>query len=298
MKELTIFTPTFNRAHTLPRLYSSLLRQTSDNFEWLIIDDGSTDGTKELAMKWIEDGIIPIEYVHKQNEGLYSGYNEAYSRIGTELNMCIDSDDTVPPDAVERILKIWKEKGSDRFAGIIGLDYDMKSGSPIGGAFPTGMEECYFLDLSVRNIHKGDTKQVMRTDLMKEVAPQKGFPGEKNFNPVFMLLKVCDTRPLIVANECFCNVEYQDLDSMSRMIYRQYLDSPRSFASLHRLEMTLNRSTLKNRFRCATHYVAECMIARDGGWLENSPRKAMTLAATLPGFLLYLHIKRKNKGKA
>lgn len=262
MKTLTVFTPTYNRAHTLERLYRSLCAQTCPDFDWLVIDDGSTDETAALVQGFIDEGRIPIRYIYKENGGLYTGYNAAYAAIETELNVCIDSDDTMPENAVERILSIWKEKSSDRYCGLLGLDVDMDAGQPIGGRFPAGMTECYFPELYAKNIHRGDTKPVMRTDLMKTVAPQAGFPGEKNFNPVYMLLQVTDKYPILIVNECFCLVQYQQGDSMSRNIWWQYLDSPRSFAQLRRLEMTLKHTTPLSRIRSAAHYMAECLIAR------------------------------------
>ena len=261
MRSLTVFTPTYNRAHTLSRLYDSLCRQSCNDFEWLVIDDGSTDDTAAMIRGWMEEAIIPIKFIHKENGGLYTGYNTAYLNIETELNVCIDSDDAMPENAVEIILRLWKERGSERFAGIIGLDVYMNNGEPIGGRFPDGLTECYYLDLYTKRIHRGDSKQVMRTDLMRRVAPMEGFPGEKNFNPVYMLLQVCDEYPLIVVNEPLCLVEYQKDDSMSRHILRQYFDSPRSFAKLRRLEMTLKHSTPGNRIRCALHYAVESVIA-------------------------------------
>ena len=268
MKTLTVFTPTYNRSHTLGRVYNSLCVQKNDDFEWLVVDDGSTDGTKELVRKWIADGVIPIKYIYKENGGLYTGYNTAYANIETELNVCIDSDDTMPPDAVEKIVSVWKQKGSDRYAGITGLDCDMDSLEPIGGRFPEGMTECFFPELYARNIHRGDSKQVMRTVLMKEVAPQVGFPGEKNFNPVYMLLQVTDKYPVLIVNECFCLVQYQKGDSMSGNIWHQYLDSPRSFAKLRRLEMGLRHTTVLNRCRCAIHFVLESLVAVARRWLS------------------------------
>jgi len=146
------------------------------------------------------------------------------------------------------------------------------------------------LDLYIRRIHRGDSKQVMRTDLMKQVAPMEGFPGEKNFNPVYMLLQVCDDYPLLVVNAPLCLVEYQEDDSMSRHIWRQYMDSPRSFAKMRLLEMTLKRCTWWNRCRSSVHYIAECFIARDKGWLLNSTHKGITLLALPFGLLLWLYI--------
>lgn len=261
MKTLTVFTPTYNRAHTLERLYRSLCAQTCQDFDWLVIDDGSADGTTALVQGFINEGRIPIRYIYKENGGLYTGYNVAYSTIETELNVCIDSDDAMPENAVERILAIWREKGSDRFCGLLGLDVDVDTGRPIGGRFPEEMTECFFPELYAQNIHRGDTKQVMRTDLMKKVAPQVGFPGEKNFNPVYMLLQVTDKYPILVVNESFCLVQYQQGDSLSRNIWRQYLDSPRSFAKMRKLEMTLIHNTPLNRLRCAVHFVAESVVA-------------------------------------
>lgn len=307
---LTVFTPAFNRAHTIGRTYESLCRQTSDNFCWLIIDDGSTDGTRELVASWLNSDSIAnespnsfngksktgysINYIWKENGGLHTGYNTAYANIDTELCVCIDSDDWMPDDAVERIVRCWQERGSERYAGIMGLDFDTK-GKPLGGFFPDDLHEAYFLDMYINNIHRADTKEVMRTELMKEVAPQVGFEGEKNFNPVYMLLQVCDDYPLLVLNENLCIVEYQQDDSMSRAIYRQYMNSPRSFAKLRRLEMVLKRNTLKNRFRSAVHYVSSCIISKDRDWLKNAPSKVMVLAAAPLGLCLYIFIKYKTR---
>lgn len=298
MKTLTVFTPTFNRAHTLPRTYESLCHQTSSDFEWLVVDDGSKDNTKELVDGWIKENEISIRYIYKENGGLYTGYNTAYENIETELNVCIDSDDFMPDNAVELIVNTWKEKGSLKYAGIIGLDFDVRTGNPIGGYFPKNLDETYLLDLTLKKLHRGDTKQAMRTDLMKKVAPQVGFPGEKNFNPVYMLLQVDNEYPLIVINENLCWVEYQiGADSMSQGILKQYINSPRSFAKLRLLEMTLKRNNFKNRFRSAAHYVSSCLIAHDKNWYKQSTNKPLTLLAIPVGVSLYFFIKYKTRMK-
>lgn len=290
MKTLTVFTPTFNRAHTLERLYESLCAQTCKDFEWLVIDDGSTDGTCSLVESFMSDDRISVRYIVKENGGLYTGYNTAYANIGTELNVCVDSDDYMPDNAVELIVKTWRERGADRYAGIIGLDFYAGTDRPIAGYFPDEMTECYYPDLYIKRIHRGDSKQVMRTDLMKRVSPQIGFEGEKNFNPVYMLLQVCDEYPLLVLNENLCYVDYQNGDSMSGAIFRQYMDSPRSFAKLRLLEMGLKRSTIINRFRSAVHYIASSIISKDCNWLKKTPYKLMTLFAAPFGVCLYVYI--------
>lgn len=292
MELLTIFTPTYNRAHTLPRVYNSLCRQTCKDFRWLVIDDGSTDDTENLIKDYINHNRFRIDYIKKENGGLYTGYNTAYANIETELNVCIDSDDFMPDDAVETISNTWKEQGSDKYAGIIGLDF-LLNGEPISGYFPSDLKEVYLFDLKTKRIHTGDSKQVMRTDLMKSVAPQIGFPGEKDFNPYYMLIKAADRLPMIIANKNLCFVEYQESDSMSRNIYRQYIRSPKSFAKTRELEMGLSRSTFKHKVRSAIHYVAECRLARQTAFSHRNPCRLLTLALYPVGIALYFHIIRK-----
>lgn len=292
-KILTVFTPTYNRAHTLTRLYESLCSQSCQNFEWLVVDDGSTDSTEELVAGFAGEGRIPIRYIYKENGGLHTAYNTAYANIETELCVCIDSDDYMPDNAVELIVNKWQNEGSDRCAGIIGLDFYADSKQPIGGLFPAGLKECYLLDLFTKRIHIGDTKQAMRTELMKRVAPQTGFGGEKNFNPIYMLLQVCDDYPLLVLNENLCFVDYQPSDSMSANIYRQYADSPRSFAKLRALEMGLKRNDAKNRFRSAVHYVSSCLLSKDWRALIHPQHRLKTFLALVPGYLWYLYIRSK-----
>ena len=104
MKCLTIFTPAYNRAYTLHKCYESLKSQTNLEFKWLIIDDGSTDNTRELVHKWMEERELEIIYHYQENQGMHGAHNAAYELIDTELNVCIDSDDYMPNDAVEKIL--------------------------------------------------------------------------------------------------------------------------------------------------------------------------------------------------
>ena len=292
-KLLTIFTPTYNREHTLTRLYKSLCNQTCKDFEWLVIDDGSTDKTRELVASFISENNIPIRYIHKENGGLYTGYNTAYADINTELNVCIDSDDYMPENGVEIIKNTWESRPSDNYAGITGLDFYAGSNKPIGGFFPENLKEAYLLDLYIKGIHRGDSKQVMRSDIMKDLLPMEGFPGEKNFNPIYLLLQAADDLPMILINKNLCFVEYQENDSMSKSIWRQYADSPKSFAKLRVMEMGLKRSNFRNNLRLSVHYDAVCFISKEKRWLSATPKPALAIAAAPAGWILSLIIKMK-----
>ncbi|MBO7581390.1 MAG: glycosyltransferase family 2 protein [Bacteroidaceae bacterium] len=321
MKTLTVFTPTYNRKHTIGRTYESLCRQSNDDSEWLIIDDGSSDGTREwvesLGEKVVDKGKrfdwmgrelggeddnhfvvdtrkIRIEYVYKPNGGLYTGYNTAYATIRTELCVCIDSDDYMPDDAVEKIVKRWKERPQEKeYCGIVGLDFNVVDGKPIGGLFPDSLSEAYQTEVH----HTGDVKQVMRADLMRRVAPQIGFKGERDFNPFYMLIQVLDKYPILISNENFCWVEYQiGADSMSQGIWKQYIRSPRSYAKYRINQMTLTHgNSWKNKFRLCAHYVSSCILSGDTQWLKTSPLKALTLLAAPFGVVLWILVLIKSK---
>ena len=291
-RRLTIFTPTYNRAHTIGRTYQSLCRQSSKEFDWLIVDDGSTDHTAAIVEEWLSENKITIRYVYKENGGLYTGYNIAYSLIESELCVCVDSDDYMPDDAVEKILKCWTERGGEQYAGLIGLDFHL-DGTPIGGPFPVGLEEVWFMDLYIKKLHLGDVKPVLRTGSLKTVAPMVGFEGEKNFNPVYMMMQVCDRYPILILNENLCFVDYQiGADSMSAGIWKQYKNSPRSFQKQRILEMQLKHNSWGNRI---IHYVASSLIAHDKSWLRKSPMKWLTLLVSPMGAVLYLLILYKSR---
>ena len=152
---LTIFTPAYNRAYTLHKCYESLKKQTNKDFEWLIIDDGSTDNTRELVQSWIEEN-------YQKNQGMHGAHNTAYELIDTELNVCIDSDDYMPDDAVKKILKFWDKNKSDNIAGIAALDA-YESGEVIGNTFPEDLKTSTSFDMYYKKVVCGDKKFIYRT---------------------------------------------------------------------------------------------------------------------------------------
>lgn len=321
MKTLTIFTPTYNRKHTIGHTYRSLCQQTSKDFEWLIIDDGSTDGTREWVenlgeksevqgskFDWMGKKLVSkdnnhftinlpefrLTYIYKPNGGLYTGYNVAYASIQTELCVCIDSDDFMPDDAVETICSTWKAFSSDRkekLAGIAGLDYNVVSKQPIGGLYASNKSIDWIPDIH----HRGDSKFVFRTALMQSVSPQIGFEGEKDFNPHYMQLQILDKYPMIILNKNLCWVEYQTgKDSMSQAIFKQFIRSPRSYAKYRLMEMKLVRgNSWSNKFRLTTHYLSSCIFAKDREWFHKTSMKFTTILSIPFALLLNLYIRYK-----
>jgi glycosyltransferase involved in cell wall biosynthesis len=293
MKTLTVFTPTYNRAYCLHQLYESLCRQTSSDFEWLIIDDGSTDHTKELVESWIKEGKVVIHYVYKENGGMHTGHNKAYELIETELNVCIDSDDFMPDDAVEIIINNSKVL-SERFAGLIGLDID-KKGEVIGTKMPDNISECTLTQLHQKYSVKGDKKLVYRTKVVKKFPPYPTYEGEK-FVPLGYLYRLIDrdyvlkpiNKPLVV-------VEYLE-DGSSMNILKQYRENPRGFAFVRIYELNQNNN-FSTKFKNAIHLISSTLFAKDLNLLKKANQPLITFLAIPFGVILNFYIRIKTCGK-
>ena len=290
MATLTVFTPAYNRAHTLPRTYESLLNQSCKDFVWLIVDDGSADNTAELVRSWQSlDNGFEIRYVYKENGGMHTAHNTAYEHIDTELNVCIDSDDCMAPGSVEKILRKWESVRDRGYAGMIALDSDMV-GNIIGKGFPEGLTETTMMDYYAAG-GAGDKKLIYRTDVIRNYLPYPVFEGEKYvcINSVYTLID--QDYLLSVLPEVVCNVDYQP-DGHSTGMFREYMRSPRGFAYLRKMCMPL-RYTKKALFRDCIHYVSSSIFAKNPHFLRESPKKLATALAIPFGIALNLYIRWK-----
>lgn len=289
---LTIFTPTFNRAYTLHLCYESLKRQTSKDFVWLIIDDGSTDDTRELIENWISQGSISIQYHYQENQGMHGAHNTAYELIDTELNVCIDSDDYMADDAVENITRFWKEYGSNDYAGIIGLDAN-PNGKVIGTMMPERVKESKLTDLHAKYKVTGDKKLVYRSELTRKTPPYPIFPGEKYCPLSYKYILIDQEQPLLIMNKVLCHVEYL-ADGSSMNIIKQYRKNPQGFSFFRKVAMKY-APTLKEKFRESIHYVSSNLMIKNYKFLIESPCKLITLVATPFGIMLHFYIQKTSK---
>lgn len=285
---LTVFTPAYNRAHTLPRTYKSLCQQDCKDFIWLIIDDGSTDNTGELVKAWQgKNNGFEIRYLYKENGGMHTAHNAAYAAIDTELNICIDSDDCLAEGAVKKIIDYWNEVNGKNYAGIIGLDADF-SGNIIGTGFPDGMTETTLTGYYAVG-GRGDKKLVYRTDIIKQYPPYPVFEGEKYVALAYKYRLIDQDYRLAVLNEVLCNVEYQP-DGSSNTMWNQYLKNPRGFAFWRKVCMQYP-TTKKRLFIDCIHYVSSCVLCKENHFLRRSPKKALTCVAFPFGVMLSMYIR-------
>ncbi|HOI27015.1 MAG TPA: glycosyltransferase family A protein [Paludibacteraceae bacterium] len=164
---ITVFTPTYNRANTLTRLFESLKQQTDKRFEWLIIDDGSTDETKELVNSFIQENVIDINYIKRENRGLSATINQGVQLAKGDIFFRIDSDDFATLDAIEKIYKNWHLTQKESVCGLV--FFKIKTDGFHTGFHPFSSNfETNFFDY--RNKHKGvgDRAEVIKTEVMRE----------------------------------------------------------------------------------------------------------------------------------
>ena len=128
--KITVFTPVYNRADTLPRLYESLKRQTDQSFVWIIVNDGSTDESEKLVKTWVTEHKLDIKYFYQENAGKPTAHNQGVKETETELFVCVDSDDYLKDDGIEKILMHWEKYKKKNSIGIIGYK-ERTSGEPV-----------------------------------------------------------------------------------------------------------------------------------------------------------------------
>ena len=172
---LTVLTPTYNRAHTLPNCYESLFGQTCKAFEWIVVDDGSTDGTEEY-FAGLSDSAFPIRYIKKKNGGKHTALNAAHPFIRGKYVLILDSDDTLTPDAVEQIEIAWNRYENDSSVGIVTLLKGADPEHPNCFAPEEGVPVDIMAYRRVCPI-SNDACEVIRTELFLQ-NPFPVFPGE------------------------------------------------------------------------------------------------------------------------
>ncbi|MGM9803093.1 MAG: glycosyltransferase family 2 protein [Muribaculaceae bacterium] len=229
---LTIFTPTYNRASLLGRVYASLLAQTCRDFEWVIVDDGSTDNTEAVVKQFIAEDELPIRYYYQKNGGKHRAINRGAREARGELMFIVDSDDSISPTAVAEIEWNYGAVRLDsQFGGISGC-MASHSGVAITPLFPTVSQDsvgenfidCNALDIRYKYHVKGDLAEVFRTSVLREF-PFPEFDGE-NFCPEALVWnRIAQKYKLKYFDRIIYHRDYLP-DGLTRRIVRIRMESP------------------------------------------------------------------------
>ena len=211
---ITLFTPTYNRAHLLFRLYNSILQQNFMDVEWLIVDDGSSDSTENVIQSFIEENKIIIHYFKKKNGGKHSAINFGLQKAKGELFFIIDSDDLLADNALKIVEKKYQSIKEDaKICGIIGLSQYINKKEIVGDCFLNNNWIVSFADVYLKYHLKGDKSVAFKTDILKKYL----FPEEKGIRFVFEAVvwhEMSKKYNVLAVHEIIQLVEYQNFEEV------------------------------------------------------------------------------------
>ncbi len=292
-KKVSIITPTYNRGNLLKNVYESLKKQSNRNFEWIIIDDGSTDDTESVVKKILDaHDDFDIFYEKKENGGKHTALNEAHKYIQGEYVLILDSDDTLIANAVEQILANWEKYKSDSDIGVITFLRGKSIENPI----------CYVknekipLDLLKHKrvcVYGNDCCEVIRSDLFKKY-PFPVFEGEKFMSEGVLWHRVGLTHKCIYINRVIYICEYLE-GGLTKSGKKLRINNPLGGM----LNSVLNMDK-KNYFilRIKNAMLYDCY----GFFAKFSPLRILTnekeyrvlkAICLVPGFFIYKYWKKK-----
>lgn len=278
MELLTVFTPTYNRKEKLGELYRSLEQQTCKDFVWLIVDDGSSDGTDEYIGEVRETASFRIEYVYQSNAGKSAAHNKGVELTETELFACVDSDDSLTPNCVDAVKKKWSDKG-DGDIGILAFCTQTQMPDTQKAVVRTKLKDAYD-----KHGLRGDTMLVYETRYIRRYR-FPSFPGEK-FVPENYLYDLLDRDgtllllPDVIYIREYCSDGYTQ--NMSRLIR----NNPRGYAAYIEQRLQFDKG-LKARFLDTARYVAILKVVKESVF-SKKVNKAVALFAYPLGWMLYL----------
>lgn len=272
----TVFTPTYNRAHTLHRVYECLCLQTFKNFEWLIVDDGSTDNTAELVSGWMQSSRIIIRYIKQNNQGKHVAFNLGVINANGELFVPLDSDDTCIPQALDRFNQRWNSIPKElrqAFSGITCLCKD-ELGSIVGGQLPADVIDGHFTDTITKLNRQGEMWGFHRTDILRDF-PFPVYPGERFVPEGLVWNRIAKKYKTRFINEPLRDY-YHSGDGLSRKMNKIRAESPIATLTYY-IEIYESQLPIKVRLRAAINAWRFILIAKRPKLGRNLIRKNFLL---------------------
>ena len=269
---ITILTPTFNRAHLLPRLFESLTHQTDFDFEWLVIDDGSTDGTSDLfAGKTFLSAPFPIRYYRQENGGKHRALNAGVKQAKGDFIFIADSDDWLLPQSVAIVGQHASAIADDNtFAGVAGLDV-FDDERIVGTGLPQDIIDCNAMDIRYRYHVDGDLKEVFKTTVLQEF-PFPEIQDEKFCPEQLVWFRIAQKYKLRYFNTPIYVAEYQP-NGITASIIRVRMLAPQATCMMY-AEMLAYKIPFKEKIKAAINFwrFKACAPSRvmittlKGGW--------------------------------
>lgn len=296
MPLFTVFTPTFNRAHTLPQLYQSLKKQKILDFEWLIVDDGSTDNTEQLVDSWIQEGAeFQIRYYKKENGGKPRAINYGIKYAMGVFFFIVDSDDFLLPEALSKMNQWCKEIEEDPAYIGVGAARGFPDGSYIKGVAPKVNEKGY---VDATNLQRAeynldaDMCEAYKTDIFKKY-PMPEWPNEK-FAPEQIALNeiALDGYYLRWHSDIIYQCDYLE-DGLTKGSQLLEKNNPMGYAMMYNHMLKYPNRSVKQKFYDACQMVALSIVGGHLDYILKSENKKLTLLAFIPGSLLAVRRKQQ-----
>lgn len=285
----TVFTPTYNRASTLPRLYASLVHQTLRDFEWVIVDDGSIDGTEALVEGWLIEAPFSIRFFTQIHGGKHRAFNRGICEAQGEMFVPTGSDDWLSPFALERLAAIWESIPSGdrmRFCGI-GVLSCYEDGQIVGSSYGKGLCDASFLEMTLTGRISGDRWGFMRTAVLRSF-PYPEIPGEDFVPDGLVWLRISGPLLMRFVDEPLRFVEYRD-DGLSKNLVGIRARNPQGVC-LYYHEMLSRDISVQCRFRSQSNLIRFSIHAcKPIIPLFKEYLGAMIFCTVIVGFVLYLY---------
>ena len=290
--KFTIFTPTFNRKELLEKLYKSLQKQTFKDFEWLIVDDGSADGTKEKVEEFLSEKKLDIKYYFKENGGKQRAYNFATDKANGELFICLDSDDEYVENGLETILKYWKKYEKNNNIAGMGYLSTYPNREVIGSSFPEKEMISTQFDIYNKYRVKGDKGLMFRTEIIKKYKFPV-FDDEKFIAEAVVYNRICEKYKMVYVNEKIEIKEYQE-DGLTAKYNNLLLRNSKGQALYHN-EINSQNLSFKQKVLNNAVYYKFCRAAgyKFGKIFKENKNKLFLIFAL--GIGEYMWQKEKNK---
>ncbi|MDO4763193.1 MAG: glycosyltransferase family A protein [Flavobacteriaceae bacterium] len=260
--KFTIFTPTYNRAHTLPRLYESLKKQSNKDFEWLVVDDGSTDNTEELIQKYIGENPFPIQYHKQENQGKHIAINSSLELAKGEYWITIDSDDYITGDCIEVCHSLAQK--IDNKPGFAGFSFIHFSNQIPYDKSKYGKKEWTGTPQYNWEFH-GEMSFTFKTAIAKKY-PFPVYKGEKFCRESVFLIPILTKYEMLYTDNVLVRGDYLE-DGLSQNTYKRMLKSPR-YAMLYYCKKLDTAKNGIEKLNFAQYYW-DIALKTGGGVLKN-----------------------------